>query len=62
MTNDIKTDFYWLFQAANALGYGEPISFENDGTVWLHNFDNKEYLSPEQVAEIHTKAIAMKNK
>ena len=46
----------YLLEAAQALGYAEPISVEPDGTIWTGTNDERTYLTATQLKAVKTKA------
>lgn len=41
------------------IGYVEPISIENDGTIWLGPDNNRQYLTEQQQAAVWARVEAM---
>lgn len=46
----------YLLEAAQALGYAEPISVEPDGAIWTGTNDDRTYLTATQLKAVQTKA------
>ena len=46
----------YLLEAAQTLGYAEPISVEPDGTIWTGTNDERTYLTATQLKAVKTKA------
>ena len=44
-----------LRTAALAFGHQEPISIEPDGTIWLGTDDDRQYLTAQQLQQVHDK-------
>jgi uncharacterized protein YciW len=44
-----------LRAAALALGHQEPISIEPDFTIWLGADDDRQYLTAQQLQQVHDK-------
>lgn len=53
-------DFHLYIQAALELGHKAPVSVEEDGTIWLGEDDDRNYLTETELEKINQKVQQIK--